>query len=148
MAYILRLLNPPRSPSFPHAFSGGSTRLTTGETGTGPPIRTLGGDGLGSGIPSPSPKFSKERTKDAKWSNAAANFEIRISNFGFVLLPLPLCASHSDKNVVNLVFSVVKSIRNSHHEAHEGFGKDFTPSVKMTIPGFSGLREFSPIKTL
>jgi hypothetical protein len=33
-----------RSPSFPHALSGGSTGLTTGGFGTGPPIKTFGGD--------------------------------------------------------------------------------------------------------
>ena len=35
------------SLSFPHAFSGGSTGLTTGESGTGPPIKTFGGDNGG-----------------------------------------------------------------------------------------------------
>ena len=34
-------------PSFPHALSGGSTQLTTGESEPGPPIRTFGGDGFG-----------------------------------------------------------------------------------------------------
>jgi hypothetical protein len=33
-----------QSPSFPHAFSGGSTRLTTGEILAGPAIETFGGD--------------------------------------------------------------------------------------------------------
>jgi hypothetical protein len=45
---------PIRSPSFPHAFSGGSIGLATlslskwnpGEFGTGPPIRTFEGDAL------------------------------------------------------------------------------------------------------
>jgi hypothetical protein len=31
-------------PSFPHALSGGSTGLTTGGFGTGPPIKTFWGD--------------------------------------------------------------------------------------------------------
>jgi hypothetical protein len=35
---------PIRSPSFPHALSGGSTELTTGGFGTGPPTKTFGGD--------------------------------------------------------------------------------------------------------
>ncbi len=35
---------PIRSPSFPHALSGGSTGLTTGGFGTGPPIKTFGGE--------------------------------------------------------------------------------------------------------
>ena len=38
--------SPIRSPSFPHALSGGSARLTTGESGSGPPIETFGGDGF------------------------------------------------------------------------------------------------------
>ncbi len=33
--------------SFPHAFSGGSTGLTTGETLSGPPIKTFEGDNFG-----------------------------------------------------------------------------------------------------
>ena len=33
--------------SFPNASIGGSTGLATGETGTGPPIKTFGGDRFG-----------------------------------------------------------------------------------------------------
>src|SRR5439155_18937301 len=35
------------SPSFPNASIGGSTGLTIGETGTGPPIKTFEGDAFG-----------------------------------------------------------------------------------------------------
>src|SRR5919109_1349994 len=35
-------LNFPTSPSFPDAFSSGSTRLTTGESGTGPRLKHSG----------------------------------------------------------------------------------------------------------
>ena len=55
--------------SFPHAFSG-----TPGESRTGPPIKTFGGDGLGSRISSFAPQFSKERTKDAKDSESIFEF--------------------------------------------------------------------------
>jgi hypothetical protein len=40
----------PRELSFPHAFSGGSTVLTTGGIRIGPPIRAFGGDGFGTHI--------------------------------------------------------------------------------------------------
>jgi len=50
---------PSQAHSFPHAFSG-----NPGGIRTGPPIRTFGGDGLGSLISSPQPQFSKERRRD------------------------------------------------------------------------------------
>ena len=53
--------NSPTSPSFPHVFSG-----NPGEIRTGPPIKTFGGDGLGSRISSPQLQFSKENTKATK----------------------------------------------------------------------------------
>src|SRR5918996_3714037 len=43
-----------RIPSFPHPFSGNPG------TGTGPPIKTFGGDELGIVTPSLLPQFSKE----------------------------------------------------------------------------------------
>jgi hypothetical protein len=39
---LLCKTDPNKSPSFPHAFSG-----NPGETGTGPPIKTFGGDAFG-----------------------------------------------------------------------------------------------------
>jgi hypothetical protein len=41
------LLQTSSRPSFPNASIGGSTELTTGETGIGPPIKTFGGDAFG-----------------------------------------------------------------------------------------------------
>src|SRR5437773_9884240 len=38
--------SPIESPSFPHVLSGASAGLTTGESGSGPPIQTFGGDGF------------------------------------------------------------------------------------------------------
>jgi hypothetical protein len=47
MEYVLQPPNSPTSPSFPHAFSG-----NPGGIRTGPPIKTLGGDGFKSRISS------------------------------------------------------------------------------------------------
>jgi hypothetical protein len=69
MEYVLTTPNSSTSPSFPHAFSG-----NPGEIRTGPPIKTFGGDGLGSGISSRPLQFSKEHTKDAKDSESIFEF--------------------------------------------------------------------------
>src|SRR4029453_6305581 len=61
MEYVRQPSHSPTSPSFPHAFSG-----NPGEIRTGPPIKTFGGDGLGSRISAPQPLFSKEITKATK----------------------------------------------------------------------------------
>src|SRR5918996_670598 len=46
-------------PSFPHAFSGGSSRLSTDDFQTGTLIKTIGGDELGFVIPSLLPPIYK-----------------------------------------------------------------------------------------
>ena len=50
------------------------------ESGTGPPIKTFGGDGLGSRISSPQPQFSKERRRDVlRKQNCRLNSPLKIS---------------------------------------------------------------------
>jgi hypothetical protein len=71
MEYVLQHSNSPTSPSFPHAFSG-----NPGGIRTGPPIKTFGGDGLGSRISSPQPQFSKKVTKSTKLEIRKYHFEI------------------------------------------------------------------------